>query len=168
VAALTPGPPLGARLAAAAEALEAALDAAAADPAPPATLSGAEAASWPAPGRILRPFGEGERPQGVVLAAPADALARAPQLASLRWTGALAGLGAAAVLELGEGLLVLVAGLGSSAAEAGAVLDRGAPLETAPLESAGAERTLYIEVRRDGQPIDPAAFFASTGERTTN
>ncbi len=133
----------------------------------------------PAPGAILRGFGEAdaagvERP-GVVVATRPRALVTAPAAGTVRYAGPLLDYGNVIVLEPARGYLIVLAGLGTVYAGADEVVAAGAPLglmggtppEAAAFvhgsqDGAGGRRseTLYIEVREDDAPVDPASWFA--------
>jgi septal ring factor EnvC (AmiA/AmiB activator) len=133
----------------------------------------------PVSGSVLRRFGEadaaGIRRPGLVLAAPPLALVTAPWPATVRYAGPLLDYANVIVLEPGDGYLMVLAGLGAVYAEAGQILDAGAPLgllggsapgggeflaEQAKAGGTARQETLYIELRQDGEATDPAAWFA--------
>ena len=81
------------------------------------------------------------------------------------------------LLEPGEGWLIVIAGLDAVYPRAGDVVAQGDALGLMPGgEAAGDEfvrpdvvagrsETLYLELRQDGQAIDPADWFDLTGQR---
>ena len=132
----------------------------------------------PVQGVILRTAGEADaagvtRP-GVLLATAAQALVTAPTAATIRYVGPLLDFGQVVILEPDANTLVILAGLSQAYGEAGQVIPKATPLGimggngtgSADLlspngEGTGTERTetLYIEVRRDNRPVDPATWF---------
>jgi septal ring factor EnvC (AmiA/AmiB activator) len=136
----------------------------------------------PAEGRVLRPFGTPDaagivRP-GLILETGALSLVTAPMDATLRYAGPFLDYDQIAILEPEAGWLLILAGLSEVSRETGEVILAGEPLGTLAagsttrkddaflLENAGqgatgAANTLYIELRRDGVPIDPAPWFAT-------
>lgn len=111
---------------------------------------------------------------GIILATRPSAIVTLPVAATVRYAGPLLDLGTVVVLEPEPQSLIVLAGLGSLYATAGEVLAAGAPLglmpgetqmtadSSSPLrEGAGAGRTetLYIEVRQQNVPKDPALWF---------
>ena len=137
------------------------------------------ALDMPAPGQVIRRAGEadaaGVRRPGWLVATPPRALVTTPWPATIRYLGPLLDYGQVAVLEPGEGYFLVLAGLGEVYGEIGEVLPKGAPVglmgggaaETdqgfliAGTQGGGVDRTetLYIELRRNGEPLDPGDWF---------
>jgi len=141
---------------------------------------------WPLPARGAV---DASRPDRLAVAAPAFAPVTAPWAASVRHIGrGPRGGGTAVVLEPASGVLVAVEGLGPVAAALGDTLRPGATFAAAPGPAVGPDagggaeflieltaqavppppQTLYIHVWIDGAPANPADWFATNGERTTN
>ena len=139
----------------------------------------------PALGTILRRFDEadaaGIRRPGLVLATAPAALVTTPWPATVRYRGPLLDYGNVMILEPAAGYLLVLAGLGAVYGETGDVLAAGAPVglmggaepeaqefgedfvKNAQIGSgAGRTETLYIELRQDKKPVDPAVWFAQT------
>ncbi len=139
----------------------------------------------PALGTILRRFDEadaaGIRRPGLVLATAPAALVTTPWPATVRYRGPLLDYGNVMILEPAAGYLLVLAGLGAVYGETGDVLAAGAPVglmggaepgaqefgedfvKNAQIGSgAGRTETLYIELRQDKKPVDPAPWFAQT------
>lgn len=132
----------------------------------------------PVQGRILRRAGEADaagivRP-GIVMASRPRALVTTPTAATLRYNGPLLDYGNVIILEPQAGILLVLAGLDIVYGQPGQVLpanspvglmggadpDPGALLPRAGQETATAQtETLYIEVRQDNTPVDPALWF---------
>lgn len=132
----------------------------------------------PVQGRILRRAGEADaagitRP-GIVMATPPRALVTTPAAATLRYHGPLLDYGNVAILEPQSGILLVLAGMDVVYGEIGQVLPGGSPvglmggitagddeIVPAELQQAATEwtQTLYIEVRQDNAPVDPALWF---------
>jgi len=115
---------------------------------------------------------------GLVLATRAQALVTAPWSGTIRYRGPLLDYGNVMLIEPGPGYLLIFAGMRAVFGEPGEVLAAGAPLglmgggdaaagQAADLRlgtgGSGTE-TLYIEIRRDAVPIDPAPWFIGTKE----
>ncbi len=133
----------------------------------------------PVLGRVLRGFGEEDaagiaRP-GLILATRPRALVTLPAPATIRYAGPLMDYGQVVIAEPAEGVLLVLAGLGRIFAAAGEVLPENAPLGLMPDAPGGSQEvliqaqqgkpggqseTLYIEIRLDGSPVDPAGWFA--------
>lgn len=139
----------------------------------------------PVLGTVLRKFNEadaaGIRRPGLVIATAPAALVTAPWPATVRYRGPLLDYGNVMILEPAEGYLLVLAGLGTVYGETGDVLAAGAPVglmggtEPGAQEfgadfvqaaqkggSAGRTETLYMELRKGKQPVDPAAWFTQT------
>lgn len=132
----------------------------------------------PAIGRVLRQFGEADaagiaRP-GVVLATRPAAFVTAPWPSSVRYAGPLLDYGNVVILEPEANYLIVLAGLGDVFVRAGQLVGTDAPvglmpggrsredvIDAATLETGGRlSESLYIEMRVNAEPVDPAAWFA--------
>jgi murein hydrolase activator len=119
---------------------------------------------------------------GLVIVTGAGALVTAPLPARLLYRGALDDYGNVILLDPGEGYVLVIAGLETVFPDLGELVPAGGPLgmmpgtapgdgppvgmtdQTAGLSAAdGAAPSLYLELRRGGQPIDPGAWFDLTG-----
>lgn len=89
---------------------------------------------------------------------PVVACARGIVAASLT----IPGLGRTVLVEHGEGLVSIYAGLTRVVAEPGQPVEAGTRLGTAGERSLFGQRELYFELRRDGLPIDPVRWFHGT------
>lgn len=132
----------------------------------------------PVQGVMTAEFGEpdpwGRPGHGVTLSAPAYAQVSAPWDGTIRFAGPLIDYGNVVVLEPERGTLIVLAGLAAVDRLVGETVlagerlgDLGGPIPdsdeflleaTTDRDQIGAEK-LYIEVRRDGQPVDPALWF---------
>lgn len=141
--------------------------------------------AMPVLGRVLRGFGErdaaGIQRPGLIVATRPLSIVTTPWPATIRYLGPLLDYGNVAILEPGDGYLLVLAGLGQLYGDVGEVLAQGAPVGLmggadpsdtssddqafliAAQEGTGAERseTLYIELRYDGNPVDPTSWFAA-------
>ena len=130
----------------------------------------------PVVGTVLRRPGEADaagidRP-GLLMATRPEALVIAPWSATIRYRGPLLDYKNVMILEPAAGYLLILAGMEVVYGETGDVLEAGAPVglmggkDLAVAEGAGAERTetLYMELRQDAEPIDPAPWFVETRE----
>jgi murein hydrolase activator len=121
----------------------------------------------------------GVRRPGLTLSARAGALVTAPHAATIRYRGPLLDYGNVMILEPGGGYLLVLGGLDTVYGEVGEVVAAGAPLGLmggsdpdaaeflANAENGGSGReteTLYIELRSGSEPVDPAEWFALTGQ----
>ena len=132
----------------------------------------------PVRGRLLHGAGEADaagvtRP-GVLIATRPLALVTAPVDATIRFAGPLLDFGQVVMLEPWADGIIILAGLAQTYGAAGQVIAADTPVglmggtgsEDTDLlspsgEGAGARlaETLYIEVRQDNRPVDPAKWF---------
>ena len=133
----------------------------------------------PAQGIVLRGANEadaaGIRRPGILLGTRPGALVTSPTAATVRYQGPLLDLGQVVILEPQPDTLFILAGLGAVYVETGEVVATDAPIGlmgglsassaatemSQEGEGAGTARseTLYIEVRQDNVPQDPALWF---------
>ncbi|MGB8622986.1 MAG: peptidase M23 [Paracoccaceae bacterium] len=153
--------------------------------APPAPDFAAQKGSLPLPvkGTVLRAFDEadaaGIRRPGWLIATRPLALVTTPSPATIRYRGPLLDYGNVMILEPSGGTLLVLAGMREVYGDVGEVLPAGAPVGlmggadpkvSAFLDDAakggGTERseTLYMELRRDNTPVDPAEWFRARKE----
>ncbi|WP_425092877.1 murein hydrolase activator EnvC family protein [Tropicimonas sp. S265A] len=128
----------------------------------------------PLSGLPLRGFDEPDlagvvRP-GWVIAASGQALVTTPSAATVRYVGTLLDYGNVIVLEPQAEYLLILAGIENLYVQAGEVVPEGAPLGlmggTTPAfdrTEGGQTRkeTLYMELRHNGEPVDPAEWFVT-------
>lgn len=132
----------------------------------------------PAPGHVLRAYGardaDGTVRPGIVLGVEGVRQVTAPWTASLRYTGPFLEYGQIAVLEPAEGWLMILAGLNDVQRQAGEVILAGEPVGTLTQSRGGVagfgvepatesgpnqRQVLYVELRHEGVPVDPAPWF---------
>lgn len=138
----------------------------------------------PVQGLILRRANEadaaGVKRPGLILATRARAIVTTPTAATVRYQGELLDLGNVVILEPQANTLFVFAGLNIVYVKTGEVIAAGTPIglmggaaaenstSLSPLrEGTGTERTetLYIEVRVDNTPKDPAKWFQTDEDR---
>ncbi|MFD1796510.1 peptidoglycan DD-metalloendopeptidase family protein [Paracoccus aurantiacus] len=150
---------------------------------PLADFEGAQG-SLPLPvmGQVLRRYDEPdaagiERP-GLVISTPPAALVTAPWAATIRYRGPLLDYGNVMILEPSKDYLIVLAGLAQVFGEVGDVLAAGEPVglmggtepssqefgidfvvNAATGKNADQTETLYLELRKDKQTLDPAEWF---------
>jgi len=147
----------GAALASRVATLEALLDELAVrEPAAPPRI----AMAMPASGRLVSRFGSanelGVTLQGVRWRTAAGAEIAAPADGRVAFTGLFRTYGRIVIIEHGEHLLSLLAGLESAGVTAGEAVRAGQPVG----RMGPAEPTLYFEVRSGGEPVDPLPLLA--------
>ncbi|MFK7834654.1 MAG: murein hydrolase activator EnvC [Sulfitobacter sp.] len=151
----------------------------------PATLDGQIGAlPLPVQGLVLRGANEadaaGVKRPGIIMATRPGAIVTSPTAATIRYTGPLLDFGNVVILEPQAETLFVLAGLEVVYGNAGQVIAGGTPVglmagalaqsgdELSPLrEGTGLERseTLYIEVRTNNTPEDPATWFRTDEDR---
>ncbi|GAK44318.1 peptidase M23B [Tepidicaulis marinus] len=125
----------------------------------------------PAHGEITKIFGEndgaGGRNRGLSLKTRPDAQITAPFDGKIVFAGPFRRYGQLLILSVGEGYHLLFAGLERIDTQVGQQVLAGEPLgQMAGSEAKNAalkgnvKPTLYIEFRKDGEPIDPKPWFA--------
>jgi septal ring factor EnvC (AmiA/AmiB activator) len=128
----------------------------------------------PVRGRIVAAFGQpgedGQPNRGIAFATAADAQVVAPFAGQVMFAGAFRSYGLVLIIDHGEGYHSVILGLVRIDATAGQWVAAGEPVGEAPAVSGaangapnGAGRTgIYLELRRAGQPIDPAGWLAAS------
>ncbi len=115
----------------------------------------------PAVGTRLRKFGavvDGVKNEGLTLATRSAAQVVAPKDARVQYAGVFRTYGLMAILDVGDGVLVIISGLDSLYPEAGQWVLAGEPIgRMADQKSPSPE--LYLEVRRNGEPVDPEKWL---------
>lgn len=133
----------------------------------------------PTEGTVLRGFNEedaaGLKRPGLVLSTRPLSLITAPWPATVRYAGPFLDYGNVIILEPDAAYLIVLAGLDQVYVDLGQILEQGEPVGLLGGSQPAAEEflieasqgggtfdqeTLYIEVREDGTPIDPAKWFA--------
>ena len=128
----------------------------------------------PVRGTLLRAMNEADaagiaRP-GIVLATAPGALVTAPWAATVRYAGPLRGHDHVVILEPADGHLLVIGGLAEAHVGAGDIVARDTALGLMPepddhtraLVTGERTETLYLEMRRGGEPVDPGPWFALT------
>jgi septal ring factor EnvC (AmiA/AmiB activator) len=125
-------------------------------------------AAWlpPAEGRITRGFGvrdgAGPASQGVIVRTRAGAQVVSPAPGEVAYAGLFRSYGQVLILNLDGGYVLVLTGLESISARVGESVRAGQPLgEMAPGVTPAPE--LYVEVRRDGRPVDPGRWLSARG-----
>jgi septal ring factor EnvC (AmiA/AmiB activator) len=115
----------------------------------------------PAVGTRVHRFGQtvdGEKQEGLTLTTRAAAPVVAPLDARVQYSGVFRSYGQMVILDVGNDVLVVVAGLDALYPEAGQWVLAGEPIgRMADRKSPSPE--LYLEVRRKGQPVDPEKWL---------
>ncbi len=126
-------------------------------------------AAWgvPAQGRVVRAYGardgQGPAAQGVTLSTRAGAQVLAPAAAEVAYADAFRGYGNVLILNLDGGYVLVLTGLETIRARVGETVRAGQPVGDMPASGATtdiAAPELYVEVRRNGEPVDPGRWLS--------
>jgi septal ring factor EnvC (AmiA/AmiB activator) len=116
----------------------------------------------PVIGSLVSAFGTlkdvGGRTKGQTWQTRKSASVVAPKDGRVEYAGEFRSYGQMVILDLGNGYLVILAGMESIYAEVGQALLGGEPIGRMA-KSSKTPPELYIEVRRNGSPIDPEALL---------
>jgi murein hydrolase activator len=125
---------------------------------------------YPVAGTLSATFGEaadptdtaGLRTKGITIKAPAGAQVIAPFDGIIAFAGPFRGYGQLLIIEHSEGYHTLLAGLGRIDGEVGSRVLAGEPVGVmaASVTDDAPASSLYVELRRDGQPINPLPWLA--------
>jgi septal ring factor EnvC (AmiA/AmiB activator) len=123
----------------------------------------------PSAGTLIRRFGQtaprtgaagGGRSEGWTWRTEKGASVRAPIQSTVEYAGPLKGWGMVLILRLDGGHHLVLAGMDQTTAEAGRTLSAGEPVGRMSDQDRPTPE-LYMEIRRDGSPVDPARWLAS-------
>jgi septal ring factor EnvC (AmiA/AmiB activator) len=129
--------------------------------------------NYPAQGRIVRLFGEdngvGARVDGIVIATNKTAQVTSPVAGKVEFAGKFKSYGQMVILNAGDDYLVLLAGMEAISAQngqfllagepVGAMGDRAGPLAVSNGLTDLTNPVLYIEFRKNGDPVDPSPWW---------
>ena len=129
----------------------------------------------PVTGAILKEFGasdgEGGTLRGNVIGARPKGLVTAPADGWVSYAGPFRSFGRLLIINAGDGYYLLLAGMDQISVETGQFVLAGEPVgqmgETSSLAAAlsvveGSVPALYVELRKDGGPIDPRPWWAKS------
>lgn len=114
----------------------------------------------PARGQIVTAYGEqkvkGVTSKGILIKTRPEAQVISPFDGTVIFAGPFRGYGNLIIIEHGDGYLSLLAGLNNFDAELGQMLLAGEPVGQMPKD---VDAKLYVELRKNNQPIDPMAWM---------
>lgn len=117
---------------------------------------------YPVSGTVLRRFGDplagGGRSNGLTLSAPRGARAVSPAAGLVQYVGPVKGWGVIVILRLAGGYHLVLAGLERTSVQVGQSVAEGQPVGWATGDRHTASE-LYLEVREQGSPVDPARWL---------
>lgn len=117
----------------------------------------------PITGPLLRNYGNGEK--GLTYKGTSTGQVLAPYAGRVEFSGPFKNYEQVVILNVGDGYFILLTGLGDVFSEAGDNVRLGEPVGTLPLTS-GKYPNLYIELRKNGKPINPAPWFEPRAAKT--
>jgi murein hydrolase activator len=123
----------------------------------------------PASGRLVRGYGQndelGVQSKGLTFETRSAAQVVTPFDGRVLFAGPFRGYGQIVILEHGDGYHSLLAGIDRIDVTVGQWLVAGEPVGLMPQ---GADKPrLYLELRHDGQPINPSPWLAASNEKVT-
>ncbi len=114
----------------------------------------------PARGQIITKYGEqkarGILAKGITIASRNQAQVVSPFDGNVVFSGPFRGYGNMIIIEHGDGYLSLLSGFETVNVKLGQMLLAGEPIAQMPVEG---KSELYVEIRKNNQPINPAAWF---------
>jgi septal ring factor EnvC (AmiA/AmiB activator) len=128
----------------------------------PADLTAPTRLVFPASGTVIRRFGDplagGGRSNGMTLTAAKGARAVSPAAGLVQYVGPVKGWGVIVILRLAGGYHLVLAGLDRTSVQVGQSVTEGQPVGWAN-DGRQAASELYLEVREQGSPVDPARWL---------
>ena len=109
-------------------------------------------------GQIIKKFGRGEK--GLTISGRSNGQVIAPYAGRVEFSGPFKNYDNVIILNVGDGYFVLLTGLKRLNVAAGDSVNRGEPVGVLPAQS---DAEIYIELRRNGSPIDPTPWLAPEG-----
>ncbi len=131
------------------------------EPTPTPAQVEAAPAGLPVAGRLVRGFnapGEGGPSRGLTFAAPPGARVTAPCGGSVAFAAPFRSYGRMVILDCGQGQHLVLAGMERLDVTGGQRVQAGEPLGVLP---AAGQPTLYVELRRRGEAVDPRPLVRS-------
>lgn len=117
---------------------------------------------YPVKGRIVTKFGDktdgGGKAKGISIATRSNAQVVSPYDGQVLFAGPFRGYGELLIIEHGDGYHTLLAGLGRLDTSVGQSLLAGEPVG---VMAGAAKPVLYVEVRKNGLPVNPAFWLDS-------
>ncbi len=118
--------------------------------------------AWPTSGRAMRRFGDplpgGGRAQGLTIAAKKGDPVVSPAAGTAQFVGQVPGWGIVLILKIRGAYHLVLGGLDQVTIQNGQSVAAGAPVGRLP-NGARSSAKLYIEVRENGAPVDPARWM---------
>lgn len=116
---------------------------------------------YPVRGHVIENYGDetagGLHAKGMTFSARSSSAVISPFKGTVLFSGPFKSYGQLLIIDNGDGYLMLLAGMEEMNVTAGQELLSGEPV--GKLKASNPK--LYVEIRKDGQPIDPAAWFTA-------
>lgn len=132
---------------------------------PPRGNAGAQVAAgmWPLSGRMIRRYGaslgDGRRSTGVLIEAANGTPVSAVADGKVVYSDWMTGYGMILIVDHGNGYMTLYAHNESLLSDTGSRVRRGETIARVGSSGGQGQPALYFEVRRNGQPVDPASWL---------
>lgn len=128
--------------------------------------------NWPVPGRVARNYGEklgvgDARSRGLLIATRADTDVRAIAKGRVAFADWLRGFGLLMIIEHGDGYMSLYGRNNSLYKGVGEWVERGEAIAAAGNSGGQQRNALYLELRKNGRPLDPRGWFRGKPARLT-
>lgn len=124
---------------------------------------------YPARGRLLTHFGQttelGTPSKGIMIETRSGAQVIAPYDGRVAFAGTFRGYGQLLIIEHSEGYHTLLAGLGRIDSKVGQRLEGGEPVGV--MGQSEGKPTLYVELRRNGQPVNPLPWLTARKDKVS-
>lgn len=131
----------------------------------PADLTPPTRLIFPVSGAVARRFGEplagGGRSNGMTLTAAKGARALSPAAGLVQYVGPVKGWDVIVILRLAGGYHLVLAGLDRTSVQVGQSVTEGQPVGWAN-DGRQSASELYLEVREQGSPVDPARWLVKS------
>lgn len=128
--------------------------------APPLKVGGL---GWPVSGSLLARYGgrlpDGRASTGVLIGAPAGTTVTAVADGTVVFSEWMTGYGLILILDHGNGYMSLYAHNDSLLKDSGVQVKRGEAVARVGTSGGQGQAALYFELRRNGQPVDPASWL---------
>ena len=117
----------------------------------------------PITGTLLRGYGNGHT--GLTYKGQAGGQVLAPYAGRIEFAGAFKNYQKVVILNVGDGYFILLTGLGDTFAQAGDTVNVAEPIGSLP-NSAPSDPPLFIELRKNGQPLNPVPWLMPRGVKS--
>ena len=110
----------------------------------------------PVSGQIIKKYGRGEK--GITFKGRSNGKVLAPYAGRVEFSGPFKNYDNVVILNVGDGYFVLLTGLDDLFVDSGDSVRRGEPVGAMPAKT---NSELYIELRKNGSPVNPSPWLAA-------